>query len=106
MRKGSFQVWLKAVDGSTLGSSMDVDLSPKIKKKVYGGDGGTYYAWCLDDLPMLRKGNIGAAKLAIEKNAFALPRYSNSAKVAYVLQGTYLSRFSVYFAQPFVGFSI
>jgi hypothetical protein len=36
---------------------------------------------------MLREGNIGAAKLALEKNGFALPRYSDSAKVAYVLQG-------------------
>ncbi|KAL0336429.1 UNVERIFIED_CONTAM: hypothetical protein Sradi_4854800 [Sesamum radiatum] len=37
---------------------------------------------------MLREGNIGAAKLALEKNGFALPRYSDSAKVAYVLQGS------------------
>ncbi|KAL0294508.1 UNVERIFIED_CONTAM: Glutelin type-A 2 [Sesamum calycinum] len=37
---------------------------------------------------MLREGNIGAAKLALEKNGFALPRYSDSAKVAHVLQGS------------------
>jgi hypothetical protein len=36
---------------------------------------------------MLREGNIGAAKLALEKNGFAFPRYSDSSKVAYVLQG-------------------
>ncbi|KAK4403044.1 11S globulin subunit beta [Sesamum angolense] len=46
-----------------------------------------YYAWCPNELPMLREGNIGAAKLALEKNGFALPR-SDSAKVAYVLQGS------------------
>ncbi|KAF8010686.1 hypothetical protein BT93_J1363 [Corymbia citriodora subsp. variegata] len=66
---------------------MDLDLSPKLAKKVYGGDGGSYHAWCPSELPMLREGNIGAAKLALEKNGLALPRYSDSAKVAYVLQG-------------------
>ncbi|KAL7264555.1 hypothetical protein ACSBR1_002501 [Camellia fascicularis] len=66
---------------------MEIDLSPKLAKKVYGGDGGAYYAWSPDELPMLRQGNIGAAKLSLDNNGFALPRYSDSAKVAYVLQG-------------------
>ncbi|XP_030524144.1 glutelin type-D 1-like [Rhodamnia argentea] len=66
---------------------MDLDLSPKLAKKVYGSDGGSYHAWCPSELPMLRQGNIGAAKLALAKNGLALPRYSDSAKVAYVLQG-------------------
>ncbi|CAL2231359.1 unnamed protein product [Prunus armeniaca] len=35
---------------------------------------------------MLREGNIGVAKPALEKNGFALPKYSNFAQVAYVLQ--------------------
>ncbi|KAL0385866.1 UNVERIFIED_CONTAM: 12S seed storage protein CRD [Sesamum radiatum] len=67
---------------------MELDLTPKLAKKLYGDDGGAYYAWCPSELPMLREGNIGAAKLALEKNGFALPRYSDSAKVAYVLQGS------------------
>jgi hypothetical protein len=67
---------------------MELDLSPKLARKVYGGNGGSYYSWSPSELPMLREGNIGAAKLAIEKNGFALPRYSDSAKVAYVLQGS------------------
>ncbi|XP_052201308.1 cocosin 1-like [Diospyros lotus] len=66
---------------------MEIDLSPKLAKIVYGGNGGGYFAWSPDDLPMLRQGNIGAAKLALEKYGFALPCYSDSAKVAYVLQG-------------------
>ncbi|PKI36396.1 hypothetical protein CRG98_043178, partial [Punica granatum] len=66
---------------------MDIDLSPKLPKKVYGGNGGSYHAWDPKELPMLKAGNIGAGKLALEKNGFALPRYSDSAKVAYVLQG-------------------
>ncbi|CAD5319779.1 unnamed protein product [Arabidopsis thaliana] len=66
---------------------MELDLSPRLPKKVYGGDGGSYFAWCPEELPMLRDGNIGAAKLALEKYGLALPRYSDSPKVAYVLQG-------------------
>ncbi|KAF1001825.1 11S globulin seed storage protein Ana o 2.0101-like [Apium graveolens] len=67
---------------------MENDLTPKLSKNVYGGDGGSYSAWCPDDLPMLKQGNIGAAKLSLNKNGFALPCYSDSAKVAYVLQGS------------------
>ncbi|XP_010262862.1 PREDICTED: glutelin type-A 1-like [Nelumbo nucifera] len=66
---------------------MEIDLSPKPAKKLYSSDGGSYHAWSPSELPMLREGNIGAAKLVLEKNGFALPRYSDSAKVAYVLQG-------------------
>ncbi|XP_037496884.1 glutelin type-B 1-like [Jatropha curcas] len=68
-------------------ASFFIDLSPRLPKKVYGGDGGSYLAWCPSELAMLSEGNIGAAKLALEKNGFAVPRYSDSAKVAYVLQG-------------------
>ncbi|KAJ0968630.1 hypothetical protein J5N97_025547 [Dioscorea zingiberensis] len=67
---------------------MDVDISPKLSKKLYGGDGGAYYSWCPDELPMLSEGNIGAAKLVLENRGLALPSYSDSAKVAYVLQGS------------------
>lgn len=64
-----------------------VDLTPRLPKKVQGGNGGSYHSWSPSDLPMLQHGNIGAAKLALEKNGFALPRYSDSSMVAYVLQG-------------------
>ncbi|KAI4334479.1 hypothetical protein L6164_019168 [Bauhinia variegata] len=66
---------------------MDISLSPQLAKKVYGGNGGSYHAWCPSELPMLQRGNVGAAKLALEKNGLALPCYSDSSKVAYVLQG-------------------
>lgn len=39
------------------------------------------------ELPMLRAASIGSAKLALEKRGLALPSYSDSAEVAYVLQG-------------------
>ncbi|RDX95832.1 Glutelin type-A 1, partial [Mucuna pruriens] len=67
---------------------MEIDLSPQLAKKVYGDNGGSYYAWSPSELPMLREGNIGAAKLALQQNGFALPSYSDSSKVAYVLQGS------------------
>ncbi|MCL7025852.1 hypothetical protein MKW94_028731 [Papaver nudicaule] len=66
---------------------MDVDLTPKVSKSVYGGDGGSYSSWSPSDLPMLKEGNIGASKIALQKNGLAMPSYSDSAKVAYVLQG-------------------
>ena len=66
---------------------MEIDLSPKVSKKVNGGEGGSYYSWSPAELPMLEEGDIGAAKLSLQKNGFALPRYSDSSKVAYVLQG-------------------
>lgn len=68
--------------------TMELDLTPKLPKQVYGGDGGSYFAWCPEELPMLKEGNIGAAKLALEQHGFAVPRYSDSPKVAYVLQGS------------------
>nr|CAD1828742.1 unnamed protein product [Ananas comosus var. bracteatus] len=49
---------------------------------------GSYYEWCSGDLPMLGAAKIGAAKLALGKRGLALPSYSDSAKVAYVLQGS------------------
>ncbi|KAG1339186.1 glutelin type-D 1 [Cocos nucifera] len=67
---------------------MDIDLSPRLSKKTYGGDGGSYHEWCSEELPMLGEAKIGAAKLALEKQGLALPSYSDSAKVAYVLQGS------------------
>lgn len=66
---------------------MELDLTPKLPKKVHGGDGGSYSAWCPEELPMLKEGNIGASKLALEQHGFAVPSYSDSPKVAYVLQG-------------------
>ncbi|CAN6218032.1 unnamed protein product [Urochloa humidicola] len=66
---------------------MTMDLSPKKPSKSYGGEGGTYYDWSPADLPMLGAASIGASKLSLAAGGLALPSYSDSAKVAYVLQG-------------------
>ncbi|KAK9074682.1 hypothetical protein SSX86_007280 [Deinandra increscens subsp. villosa] len=34
---------------------MDIDLSSKLAKKLYGGDGGSYHAWCPNELPLLKQ---------------------------------------------------
>ncbi|KAM1009906.1 hypothetical protein ACFX13_046155 [Malus domestica] len=47
---------------------MKLDFSPKLAKKVYSGDGGSYFAWSPSELPMLHEGNIGAAKLVLDKD--------------------------------------
>jgi hypothetical protein len=66
---------------------MAVDLTPRQPTKAYGGDGGSYYEWSPADLPMLGVASIGAAKLSLTAGGMSLPSYSDSAKVAYVLQG-------------------
>ncbi|CAL4995222.1 unnamed protein product [Urochloa decumbens] len=66
---------------------MSMDLSPKKPSKAYGGDGGAYYDWSPADLPMLGAASIGGAKLCLAAGGLSLPSYSDSAKVAYVLQG-------------------
>lgn len=65
---------------------MAIDLSPQLAKQVHRGNGGSYYSWSPSELPMLSHGNIGAAKLNLDKYGFALPSFSDSPKVAYVLQ--------------------
>lgn len=67
--------------------AMSMDLSPKHANKAYGSDGGAYYDWSPADLPMLGAASIGAAKLSLAAGGLSLPSYSDSAKVAYVLQG-------------------
>jgi hypothetical protein len=69
---------------------MSMDLSPKKPNKAYSSDDGAYYDWSPADLPMLGTASIGAAKLCLSAGGLALPSYSDSAKVTYVLQGKYM----------------
>ncbi|CAO2816345.1 unnamed protein product [Amaranthus hypochondriacus] len=66
---------------------MEVELTPKVAKKVYEGEGGSYLTWFPSEVPMLKHGNIGAAKLFLNKFGFALPHYADSSKIGFVLQG-------------------
>ena len=81
---------------------MEIELSPKVAKKVYEGEGGSYLTWFPSELPMLKHGNIGAAKLFLNKFGFALPHYADSSKIGFVLQGSFFyfhfsSIFFIYF---------
>ncbi|CAA7406738.1 unnamed protein product [Spirodela intermedia] len=67
---------------------MEVEISPKESRKAYGGEGGEYYAWSAGDLPMLAVAEKGAAKLVLGRRGLAMPSYSDSAKIAYVLEGS------------------
>ena len=66
---------------------MNVEIAPKEARKVYGGDGGAYFAWFAADLPMLSLSDKGASRLHLHRCGFAPPTFSDSAKMAYVLQG-------------------
>jgi hypothetical protein len=74
---------------------MAVDLTPRQPTKAYGGEGGAYYEWSPAELPMLGVASIGAAKLSLAAGGMSLPSYSDSAKVAYVLQGIPISPHTV-----------
>ncbi|CDY35927.1 BnaA05g30230D [Brassica napus] len=66
------QQWLGA-QRARFPAAMELDLTPKLPKQVFGGDGGSYFAWCPEELPMLKEGNIGAEKLALKQYGFAVP---------------------------------
>eukprot|EP00253_Pinus_taeda_P005367 PITA_05367 len=63
-------------------------LTPAEPKEILGSEGGSYYAWASADLCMLAEAKVGAAKLLLIYRGLALPKYSDSSKVGYVLQGS------------------
>lgn len=63
-------------------------LTPAEPKKILSSEGGSYYAWASSDLCMLAEAKVGAAKLLLNYRGLALPKYSDSSKVCYVLQGS------------------
>ena len=85
----SKNIWFCLVAEKKTQGKMEIDLTPKSAKEAYGSNGGSYLAWSPSELPMLGEGNIGAAKIILHQHGFALPSYSDSSKVAYVLQGIF-----------------
>lgn len=83
----SKNIWFCLVAEKKTQGKMEIDLTPKSAKEASGSNGGSYLAWSPSELPMLGEGNIGAAKIILHQHGFALPSYSDSSKVAYVLQG-------------------
>lgn len=64
-----------------------MDLTPESAQKLFEGDGGAYYLWSSSDAPVLAEAKVGAGKLVLQPHGFALPHYSDSSKLGYVLQG-------------------
>lgn len=66
-----------------------MDLTPKSAQNLFKGDGGAYYIWSSSDVPQLNESKVGAGKLVLQPNGFALPHFADSSKLGYVLQGYY-----------------
>ncbi|KAK4254378.1 hypothetical protein QN277_009770 [Acacia crassicarpa] len=68
---------------------MEMDLTPKkADEAIFEGDGGSYYSWSTSQVPTLANNNVGAGRLLLQPQGFALPHYSDSAKIGLVLRGT------------------
>ncbi|KAH7518771.1 hypothetical protein FEM48_Zijuj09G0206400 [Ziziphus jujuba var. spinosa] len=68
---------------------MEMDLNPRTANQtLFEGEGGGYYAWSSKEFPFLAQAKLGAGKLVLKPNGFALPHYVDSSKVGYVLQGS------------------
>ncbi|KAH7518773.1 hypothetical protein FEM48_Zijuj09G0206600 [Ziziphus jujuba var. spinosa] len=67
---------------------MEMDLNPRVASQmIFEGDGGSYHGWSSKEFPLLAQAKLGAGRLVLQPNGFALPHYSDSSKVGYVLQG-------------------
>nr|GEW22482.1 11-S seed storage protein, plant [Tanacetum cinerariifolium] len=54
---------------------------------VYEGEGGRYYSWSPSKNRLLEELKVAAGKLHLHPLGIALPHFSDSSKLAYVLQG-------------------
>ncbi|RWV78483.1 hypothetical protein GW17_00060545 [Ensete ventricosum] len=61
-------------------------LSPTLSKSIFEGAGGSYATWSGADLPLLTDAKLGGGKLVLKPLGLALPHYSDSSKVGYVLE--------------------
>ncbi|XP_052210223.1 glutelin type-D 1-like [Diospyros lotus] len=70
-------------------TTMKEKLSPQAAdSKIFEGDGGSYHSWSTSNFPLLAHSKVGAGKLLLHPRGFALPHYSDSSKIGYVLQGS------------------
>ena len=65
---------------------MEIDTEKQMTE-LYSGEAGSYKLWDPSKLPVLAECNIGAAKLCLKKDGFALLHYADSCKLAYIVQG-------------------
>ncbi|KAK7359088.1 hypothetical protein VNO77_01034 [Canavalia gladiata] len=67
---------------------MELDLIPKTAEAYFEGDGGGYYTWSSSQMSVLAKTNVGAGRLVLKPRGFALPHYSDTSKIGYVVEGS------------------
>lgn len=77
------------------------DLLTKPPVKIFDGEGGSYFAWSEGESAILGDAKVGAARLVLHPLGFALPHYSDSSKVALVLQGEIACNSRVLIAQNY-----
>lgn len=69
---------------------MEMNLQPRfVNDVVYKGKEGAYYSWSPSKSTIFGEANVGAGKLVLQPCGFALPHYSDSSKIGYVVQGTF-----------------
>ncbi|XP_057793913.1 cocosin 1-like [Salvia miltiorrhiza] len=67
---------------------MEFHLQPqKADTTVFEGEGGGYYAWTPPKTPVVEEAVIGAGRLVLQPQGFALPHYADASKIGYVIQG-------------------
>ncbi|KAJ4822179.1 hypothetical protein Tsubulata_022717 [Turnera subulata] len=71
-----------------LKTNMDFDLSPKFAQEVFNGEGGSYHSWSATEFPLLGEAKVGAGRLVLQPQGFALPHSADCSKIGYALQGS------------------
>ncbi|XAR55225.1 hypothetical protein NMG60_11035241 [Bertholletia excelsa] len=67
---------------------MDLKLSARpADKKIFEGEGGSYYSWSASDFTCSEP-RIGGGRLLLHPRGFALPHYGDSPKIGHVIQGS------------------
>ncbi|KAL1539571.1 cocosin 1-like [Salvia divinorum] len=68
---------------------MEMNLKPqKADATIFEGEGGGYYAWTAANTPVVVAAAIGAGRLVLQPQGFALPHYADASKIGYVIQGS------------------
>ncbi|XP_071727008.1 glutelin type-D 1-like [Rutidosis leptorrhynchoides] len=60
----------------------------KADQTAFEGDSGGYYLWSNANTPLLTESKLGAGKLLLHPLGFAIPHYSDSSKIGFVVEGS------------------
>nr|GMC90652.1 glutelin type-A 3 isoform X1 [Ipomoea batatas] len=69
---------------ASLATNWAHSLAPQMADQtIYEGEGGGYYTWSTSGAPFLSQPKLGAGKLVLQPNGFALPHYTDAKKIGY-----------------------